>query len=154
MTGDWTQWAIIGLIVILLIWNISRRKKSGSVRLDGVMGILSDIDDNLKVLEERAANWQSKRKFKTGIWRMYKGKLDYLESSLVAKIDETFAIAEELNDRIESAKKNKMMSTLQDLPLDKLRGPLTESREKLIAWLKTSYEDETKNSPRRGCMGF
>jgi hypothetical protein len=153
MPGDWTSWILIALIIALFIWNMSRRRKSGNPNLDAAVAVFTDINTNLKVLDERSTNSQSGKKFAVRNWMMYREKLTFLDSSLTASLNESFTMMEEFNSRIESAKKNKALYTLQDMPLEKLRGPLTKSKDELLAWLKTTYESEQQKNPRRGCMG-
>jgi hypothetical protein len=154
MSNDWTTWIFIALIVFLLFWNISRRRKSGNVNLDMAVAVFTDVNNNLKGLEERVNNWQSKKKFSTRSWNTYREKMGFLDSSLTAYLNESFTMMEDFNARIEMARKSQTMSTLQDMPLERLREPLTKSKEGLITWLKTTYETEQQNNPRRGCMGF
>jgi hypothetical protein len=85
---------------------------------------------------------------------MYKNKLEFLDPTLLTAINESFTIAEDLNSRIDSARKNRAMATLQDMPLEKLRAPLTKSKEGLTIWIRTNYQAETQNNQRRGCSGF
>jgi hypothetical protein len=133
---------------------MTRRRKTGNTSLDAAAGILSNINANLKILEERQTNWQSKKKFQTSGWKMYKNKLEFLDPTLLTAINESFTIAEDLNSRIDSARKNRAMATLQDMPLEKLRAPLTKSKEGLTIWIRTNYQAETQNNQRRGCSGF
>jgi hypothetical protein len=155
-SGGWEQYIFIIVIVLLLVWTMTRRKKqsSGNINIDAVGGVLGNVNENLRVLDERMTNWQSKKKFQTRAWNTYKDRLTFLDSSLTSSINESFTLAEDLNTRIDSAKKNKAMATLQDMPLEKLREPLTKSRDGLTTWLRTNFQAETQNSQRSGCGGF
>jgi preprotein translocase subunit SecF len=153
--SGWEQYIFIIVIVLLLVWSMTRRKKkSGNTNIDAVGGVLSDVDANQKILAERMTNWQSKKKFQTRSWRMYSDRLTFLESSLISSINETFALAEDFNARIDTAKKNRAMATLQDMPLEKLRAPLNKSREGLTLWLRTNYQSAAQTNQRSGCSGF
>lgn len=154
MDGEWTTWILIGLIFLVLVWNITRRRKTGNVNLDAAIAVMQNIDGSLKVMEARMANWQSKKKFPTAGWRTYKERLTFLEPSAFASLEEGFSLADDFNARIESAKKNNAMGMLQDMQVERLREPLTRGREGLVSWLKTSYEIEQRNNPRRGCLGL
>ena len=152
MSNDWTTWIIIALIAGLLVWNVTRRRKSGSLNLDIAMGIMANIDDCLRTIEVRLAEPQSKKKFQNAAWRAFNKKIGFLSSDLVATLTEAFTMVEDFNQRIDTARKNKMLSTLQDLPVEKLKAPMLKAKEGMTAWLKTGYTDQMKN--RRGCMGF
>jgi hypothetical protein len=154
-SGGWEQYIFIIVIVLLLVWSLTRRKKqsSGNVNVDAVSGVLGNVNENLRVMEERLTNWQSKKKFQTKAWMTYKDRLTFLDSSLNSSINESFAIAEDLNTRIDTAKKNNAMATLQDMPIEKLRDPLTKSRDGLTTWLRTNFQNEAQPQQRSGC-GF
>jgi hypothetical protein len=154
MSGEWTTWILIGLIFLMLVWNITRRRKTGNANLDVAIAVLQNVNNNLKIMESRLTNWQSKKKFQTGSWSHYKDKLTFLDTSTTDALNESFTLAEEFNSRIESAKKNNAMLLLQDMQVERLREPLTKSKEGLIAWLRTDYETEQRNRPRRGCLGL
>jgi hypothetical protein len=153
--GEWTQYIFIVLIVLFLIWNIVRRRKVGNTNLDAAAGVLSEVNDNLRIMEERMANWQSKKKFKTSFWKNYSSRLDFLDQELKSKLNEAYAMADDFNARIDSARKNNSMPLLQDMQVSRLRDPLMKSKEGLVTWLRTNYQAEAQNNPRRGgCMGM
>jgi hypothetical protein len=154
MSGDYTTWLLLVLIFGLLIWNLTRRRRTGNTNLDAALAVLTDVNHNLKVMEERLTNWQSKKKFQIKGWRMYKDKLGFLDTDLNSSLNESFALADEFNARIETARKNQALYTLQDMQVERLRGPLTKSKEGLVNWLRSAYEAEQQNGTRRGCMGF
>lgn len=152
-SGNWQDYIFIIILLAVLVWSMTRRKKAGNSPGDAAIGILGDVNMNLKILDERMTNWNSKKKFQTGGWKLYKEKLAFLEPALFSSISESFTFAEDFNSRIDSAKKSKMMATLQDMPLERMRGPLTKSKEGLTTWLRTSYQSEAQTNQRRGC-GF
>ncbi len=151
MSNDWTTWLFIALIAGLLVWNITRRRKSGNMNLDIAMGILANVEDCLKTIEIRRADPESKKKFQNASWKAFGGKIGFLDPDLVTILTEVFNKVEDFNQRIDTARKNKMLSTLQGLPVESLKAPMLKAKEGLMAWLKTAYQDQSKN--RRGCMG-
>jgi hypothetical protein len=151
---QWVQYLFIGLIVLLLIWNIMRRRRSGNSNMAAATAVLENINENLRILEERLSNYQLKNKFQTGSWKAYKDRMGFLGTELTAKLNETFTLADDFNMRIEAAKKSNNMSTLQDMQVERLREPLTKSKEGIVAWLKMNYTLETQMNPRRGCSGM
>ena len=157
MTGDlpqWSQYIIFLVLILFILWSFTRRRKSRTTKVDAAMGILSNVNDNLKSWKSRLTDWQSKKKFQTAGWKYYKNRLEFLDASLVTSINEAFTLAEDFNMRIDSAKKNKVMATLQDMPVDKLRVPLTKSKDGLMVWLKANLQSELQNNKRRGFFGF
>ncbi|MBP1706318.1 MAG: hypothetical protein H6Q39_42 [Chloroflexi bacterium] len=152
--SGWEQYVFIIVIVLLLIWSITRRRKSGNTNIDAVGSVLTDVNANQKILEERMTNWQSKKKFQTRSWRMNSDRLNFLEPSLISAMNEAFTLAEDFNTRIDTARKNNAFATLQDMPLEKLRDPLNKSREGLTIWLRTNYQSQAQTNQRSGCSGF
>jgi hypothetical protein len=61
-------------------------------------------------------------------------------------------MANDLNQRIETARKNNTLSTLQDLPVEKLRAPMLKAKEGLSVWIRTEGKDEANN--RTGFLGM
>ncbi len=151
---NWQDYIFILLLLGVLVWSMTRRRRAGNSPADAVAGILSNVNENERILQERMTNSQSKRKFQTSAWKMYKDKVGFLDPSLVSSLNESFTLAEDFNSRIDSARKNKMMTTLQDMPLEKMREPLNKSKDGLTAWIRTSYQTEPQYTQRRGCSGF
>jgi hypothetical protein len=154
LAGDWTQWIYIIVLFALVVWSFMRRRKSGNTNADFAIAVLAEVNDNLRVVQERMNNWQSKKKFQLGVWRRYENKLNFLDSSIASSLNAAYTLADEYNARIDNARKNHMMATLQDMQLEKLQEPLMKSKEGLIAWLKVAYQTDTKSNPRRGCLGM
>ena len=150
---SWLSWVIFAVLIGFLLWTLTRRRGRGTPRLQTAIAVISDVNENLKVLETRQANPQSTKKFKTGAWKAYQDKLDFLDPATVASLKESSTLIEEFNQRIESARKTRSMATLQDMPLDKLKEPLSKSKEGLVQWLKANLQEEMKPT-RRGCLGI
>jgi hypothetical protein len=149
---DWQTIILIILIIGLLAWSVTRRRRPINDNLGIVVVLITDIDQNLKIVETTRNNYQSAKQFKNGVWRRYQGKLAFLEPSVTSLLNETFTLVEDLNARIQSAKKSKTFTTLQDMPLDKASELLNKSREELVNWLRSSDAAKAQ-STRRGCMG-
>lgn len=152
--GEWSQYLIFLALIVFLVWSYTRRRKMGTPKVDAAIAILTNVNDNIQVMENRLTNWQSKKKFQTGAWKFYKDKVEFLDAPLITSINETFVLAEDFNARIDSARKNKVLATLQDMQVDKLREPLTKSKEGLVIWLKANLQTEIQNKKRRGFFGF
>ena len=150
---NWLSWVIFVVLIGFLLWTLTRRRGRGTPKLQTAIGVISEVNDDLRILETRQANPQSNKKFKAGAWKTYQEKLDFLDPATVASLKESFTLIEEFNQRIESAKKTKSLATLQDMPLDKLKEPLAKSKEGLVVWLKANLQEEMKPT-RRGCLGI
>jgi hypothetical protein len=151
-TSDWSIWVVFILIAGLLVWNFTRRRKSGGMNLDVALGIISNVEDCIRTIEIRLADPQSKKKFQDASWRAFSKRTAFLGPELVATLTEAFTLVADFNQRIDTARKNKMMATLQDMPVESLKAPMLKAKAGLQAWMKSGYQDELKN--RRGCMGF
>ncbi len=154
MSGEWSQYIIFLVLILFLFWSFSRRRRAGTPRVDATIGILTDVNDNIKIMEDRLNNYQSKKKFQTGGWKLYKDRVEFLDSSVISSINEAFTLAGDFNIRIDTARKNRALATLQDMQIEKLREPLNKSKEGLVAWLKANMQTELQNNKRRGFFGF
>ncbi len=152
--GENGIWIVVIIVLLLLFWTFSRRRKPRSNRLDMAMSILADINHNIKVMEIRKADPLSKKNFKVINWQFYKERVDFFKPELVEKIDEAFTIAGEFKNRIDTAKKNQNMETLQDMDLAKLKEPLEQSRKGVAAWLRDNVNIEMGINVRRNWLGF
>ncbi len=154
MSDRWTSLVIFVILIIFLLWVWSRWKGKGrgTSRLQSAINMISDVNENLKLMEQRRVNPQLTKKFKTGAWNAYQDKLDYLEPETVTSLKETFTLINEFNTEIEIAKKSSSADTLQTMPLDKLKEPLDKSKEGLVKWLRANIQSETIS--RRGLWGF
>jgi hypothetical protein len=110
------------------------------------------VDSDLKIVEARMSDPQSKKKFQTSAWKSYKEKLTFLDANTTSALNTAFDMAEEFNSRIDVARKSNSLATLQDMPVEKLKAPLTTGKEGLVAWLKRSVDTEQQSN--RGCRGF
>jgi hypothetical protein len=152
--SDLSGWIILVAAGLLLIWYFARRRNRGTMKLDVTIGVLSDVNGNLKVLETRLADRLSKKRFHISNYRGFKDRLEFLDPAVTAALNEAFTIAEEFNTKIDIAKKNNNLAVLQDLPLENLRDPLTRSKQGLVVWLKANVQSEMQNNKRRNFLGF
>ncbi len=154
MLSSASGWIIVIAIAILLIWWFARRGRSSTAKLDMTIGVLSDVNTNFRIMETRLTDKLSKKKFHVSNYRVYKDKLEFLDPTVTASLNEAFTIAEDFNTKIEVAKKSNNMSSLQELPLENLREPLTKSKQGLVTWLKANVQTELQNNKRRNFLGF
>jgi hypothetical protein len=135
---DWSEigniLAYLVPVAVFIVFNILLSKQQEQKRrLQVVKGLIAEIDENQKLMDAFLLQWHYKR-FKTSHWQRHRDKLDYIEPSLHSRLAGTYEIAEGFNREIETAKKQKSTSYLAGIRVDRLKDPLTESRQGLEEW--------------------
>jgi hypothetical protein len=150
--NNWTSYIIFIALILILIFILFRTRKRSTPRLQSAIGMISDVNENLKILETRRMNPELPKKFKTGAWKAYQDRLDYFEAETLKALTESYKLINEMNEQIEVARKTQSLSTLKDLPLDKLKEPLAKSKEGMVNWLRANIQAESQS--RRNLFGF
>jgi len=123
-------------VVAFIIFNVVFKKRQEQKRQQQlVRSLISEIDYNHKLMETFLFKWQAK-KFKAGIWKANKDKIDYIDQGLRNTLAGAYEIAEEFNSEIEAAKKHKSSSYLVGIQVDRLKEPLARSKQGLKEWLE------------------
>ncbi len=125
---------VIAIVFILLQFFLRRRRKPEMMRQEIVESLLSEVRLN-QALAETFSLRQKPKKFETVSWQRCKTGLDFLDQSLQAILSDAFGMAEDFNQQIEAAKKYKSASYMVNVNVDKLKEPLTKSRQGLEQWL-------------------
>lgn len=146
-------WVLIIIILLLVLWTFSRRRKPRSSKLDTAIAVLSDINYNQKILEIRTADKTSKKNFRVTNWHFYKDRVEFLQPDMVTTINEAFTIAEEFKNKIDLARKNNTLESL-DIQLERLKEPLTQAKKGLVTWLRDNVNAEMQTNTRRNWLGF
>jgi len=138
--GDWGDIGkiltyLVPVIIIILTNVVFKKQKQQKEKVTVVRGLISEINYNQKIMEALSLQWQAK-KFKTGTWKRYKDKMDYIEPGLRYTLADTYEIAEEFNREIESAKEHKSTSYLAGIQTSRLEKPLAQSKQGLEEWLE------------------
>jgi hypothetical protein len=139
---------LIVIVFAFMIWSSSRKPKVNTEQLEKVIGLLQEIDFNLKNIETRKADIHSKKLFRVYCWRLYQEKLDFVAQDIVGLLKDGFTVAEDCNTIITAALKNKEFGPLQNLDMEKMREPLSQARTGLIEWLKVDYEQKQASKGR------
>jgi hypothetical protein len=105
-------------------------------------------------MEERLSNPQSTRKFQISNWKRFNNKLGFLGDLELASVNEVYALMMEYNQQIELARKNRNLASLQEMPVEKLKMLLTNSKNGLSDWLRTNRRKELENRSRGGFGDF
>ena len=143
---------LIPLILLILFQVFLKKRKGEGTPLEIVGSLFSEIVQNQTVMEAFLIQWQAK-KFKTGSWQRNKNKLDFLDQSVQTALSDAFSLAEDFNRQIDNAKKYKSSSYLANVNVEKLREPLTRSKQGLEAWLQSNSDKEELLPTRRSSSG-
>ena len=143
---------IIPLILLIIFQIFMRKRRTERTPQEIVSSLLAEVNQNQQLMEAFLLKWQVK-KFNTASWQRTKNRLDYLDLSAQTALADAFNLAEEYNREIDSAKKNKSASYLANINVEKLRQPLTRSRQGLEEWLQASTGQQRLPTRRGGLFG-
>ncbi len=146
---------IIFVVVILLFMLGSiflRRRTMEKTELGKIVTLLSEINQNLKIIDAFSFHLGVK-KFKTDSWQRNKTRLDFLGERLQATLANAFGMAEEFNQRIDEAKKYKSSSYLASIEVDKLKDATAKSKQELEEWFQENKDKKELLPKKRGLFG-
>jgi hypothetical protein len=146
-------WGPIIIIVLVIALGIYMRRRKGKGRLDIALALLSDVARNIKTADAHSANQRSLKKFKTGSWRKYKEKADFLDVELQKNLATSFDMAEDFNRRIDEAKRQKTSAYLAGISADKIKDPLAKGKQGLAEWVQANFQTEMAQRRRGGLFG-
>jgi len=155
MNGEGMLGNIILVVVILLFMLGSiflRRRSVEKTELGKIITLLSEINQNLKIIDTFSFHLGVK-KFKTDSWQRNKTKLDFLDERLHTTLANAFGMAEEFNQRIDEAKKYKSSSYLASIEVDKLKDTMTKSQQELGEWFQENKDKKELLPKKRGLFG-
>ena len=132
---------LILLVIVIGVawWFLFRRGKYVNKSETIVNKLLLEIDYNLDLLELHLNDNQSRKQFKANTWLMYEDKLGFLGPELTAAMKDSFRLITEINLRIDLTRRG---SDNAEIQIERLRDPLTRSKEGLLNWLKTNASQE------------
>ena len=144
---------IIALIILLVVFNIYiKRRRTMSTSLGMVVSIYGDLLKNQRFIEKFSFNREIKM-FKTGGWKRFRGKIDFLPQEIVVALSDAFERLDEVNGRIDTARKFKSNSYMAGIDLDTLKEPLDKGKRMLQQWLTLNAENPKYAPKRRGLFG-
>lgn len=153
--NETTMNIILGLLVaVVLVANIYfRGRKVKETPLGIVASMVAELDVNYNITESFNFH-RGISKFKTGSWNRNRGKVDFLPVELSNLVSKAFEMSEDVNARIDSARKYGSDSYMAGIDVDKLKKPLDQSRQELRAWLQANVDNPAYAPPkRRGLLG-
>ncbi len=144
---------LIIVIVLVLILNIFLKgRRSLKTPLGRAVSILADINRNEKLVENFSFH-HGVGKMRTSAWKKNSNRVDFLPQELLMTLSKTFEMAEEVNERIEAAKKFKSDSYMAGIDVDKLKAPLAKSKQQLQEWLEANMHNPEYMPKKRGLFG-
>jgi len=145
---------ILGIVILLfLVLNIFvKSRKAKKTPLGRVVDIFSELNHNEKLVENFGFT-PGVKKFKTGAWLGNSDKVDFLPQELWMMLSHVFEMSEEVNERINAARKFKSTSYMAGIDVDKLKAPLARSKQQLQEWLQANMQNPEYMPKRRGLFG-
>jgi len=151
--GEGNQWTIIIPIIILIVLSVvmRRRRPAEKTEPEIVGSLFLDVNENLRLMGRFSLQGRPK-KFRTDSWKRNSEKVGFLAQSLRDTLSQAFALAEDFNQRIDRARKERASVYLTGIDVHRLEAPLTESKKGLEEWIRANMPLDT-GAGRRGCMG-
>jgi len=147
---------IILIIVVILFLALNvyiRSRRSGGAPLGRVVSIFAAVNHNEKLVGNFGFH-RSAGKLKTGAWRKNKDRVDFLPQELRMTLSQVFEMSEEVNERIEAARKFKSDSYMAGIDVSKLKAPLAQCKQQLQEWFQENMQNpEFQPKRRRGLFG-
>ena len=135
---------VIAVIVVgFLIWAVIRlqRHTTNPPKLQVAMELISNINDDLKILSKKKDDPSSTKKFKTGHWISLQEHLDFLELDTVEALKNAFKQMEDYNIGIDTSLTT--AAPLAAFSLESLMVPLIRGRAGLARWIQDNIGKET-----------
>lgn len=138
------------LMLVLAIYIKSRRELR--TPLGRVIVIFSQVKHNVKLVENFGYHHNVGR-LKTGAWNRNKDRVAFLPQDLQETLAHTFEMSDEVNQRIDAARKFKSDSYMAGIDVEKLKAPLARSQQQLQEWLQANMSNPEYLPKRRGLFG-
>lgn len=127
---------LFGLVLFLLLvlsigLQVLRTRRAPIGR---VVGILANIKKNEKICENFSYH-RSIGRLKAGAWERNKDKVPFLPGELRSDLARLFEMVAEVNENIDAAIKHKSDSYMAAIDIDKLKAPLSASRQRVQEWI-------------------
>lgn len=124
---------IIAVLVLLLLQFFFWRPKPEKTRQDIAHSLLTEVKLNQAVAGIFGLR-EKPKKFEVTSWQRNKNRLDFLNESLQVALSDAFGMIEDFNRQIQMAKKHRSSSYMANLSVDKLKEPLSKSKQGLEEW--------------------
>ena len=125
---------ILMIIGLILLQFFLRRRKPATTQREIVQSLLNEVKLNQALAESHHLR-QKPKKFETVSWRRSKNKLDFLNQPLQVALSDAFMLAEDFNQQIDTAKRQKSALYMLNINMDKIKDSLGKSKQGLEEWL-------------------
>ena len=142
----------VALVLALVFNGYMKYRRNQKQPLGRVTSILVDVNQNVKMVENFGFHHGAGR-MKTGAWSKNKEKVEFLPQELRMTLSQVFEMLEEVNGRIDAARKFKSDSYMAGIDVSKLKEPLARSKERLAEWLQANMNNPQYQAKRRGLLG-
>ncbi len=142
--NDTTSIIIFVVIVVCLVWLLFRLRgrSRNPPHIQVAMGLISNVNDDLKLLKEKKPDAPLDKKFKVNGWHAYEFHLDFLDKDTQAALKECFPVMVEYNKKLDIAKAT-FTPSKEELAVDSLFEALRKSREGLAKWIQENISKES-----------
>ncbi len=136
---------LIAILVVLIIFQflMRRRRNPDRAHAELVRYLILDVTLNQR-LAEVFPQQTKPRKFLVLFWRMNQKKFDFLSEPLQTTLANAFSQAQEVNQQLSAAKKQRSAGYLTNIDLNQLSELLAKSKNRLEDWLQVNA---SKNKP-------
>ena len=145
---------ILGIAILVLMGAnfFVRKVKMERSPLGRVVTILDELRYNGKLIGSFSFH-RTIKKFRTKHWKRNRNKIDFIPQEILSKLAQAFDLCEDVNSRIESARKYSSNSYMASIEISKLQEPVTKSQEALREWLQANMDNPIFQQKRRGLFG-
>ena len=146
-----TLYIAIGALIfgIIIVNGVLKRRRGGKTPQETVALLLYEIYINQKLSDTFHYSWRV-RKFKTNTWKRARNRLSFLNQRLLDDLSNAFTMADDFNQQINLARRDKSSSYVASINVDKLKPLLARSREGLEEWMHRT----TGKKGDRPSLGF
>ncbi len=135
---------VVALIVIAAVWLLFRLKGASRnpPKLRVAMELISHIDENYKILNQKQSDPKSLKRFKTGSWKSYQEHLDFLEKGDIEIVTAAFNKLEDYNNKI-IASYDTSNPNPPELSFQEMKESLAKARSGLAKWVRENIGRES-----------
>lgn len=143
-------WTVLGILLVLsLAYNIyTRIRRQMRSPLGRVISIHGNIKKNEKLVDNIAFHSGMER-LKTAAWTQNKDEMGFLPEGLRTMLSQTFQMCDEVNVKIDDARRLKSNSYMAGVDVSRLKEPLARSRKGIKDWVLENMHNPEYSPKRR-----
>ena len=145
---------ILGVVVMLLLVAnfFVRKRKMEKTTLGMVVTVMDELRHNERLTGEFSFH-RTINKFRTSHWNKNKNRLDFIPTEVMVRVGKAFDLSDDVNDRINAARRYGSDSYMAAIDIEKLKGPIAGAREALGTWLEENIDTPELQPKKRGMFG-